>query len=113
MSSTPNFAAGKKSRAMSKQRIILEEESRRNIDTIYGWIAERSSDGAKRWYRTLQKALDKLLEDADRFPIAPESRHFDEVVRNLSFRMRSGRVYRVLFTVVGKEVHVLCICAGA
>ena len=90
---------------------LLEEESRRNIDTIYGWIAERSPDGARRWYRAFRKALDKLLEDADRFPIAPESRHFDEVVRNLSFRMRSGRVYRVLFTVVGAEVHVLFVRA--
>jgi plasmid stabilization system protein ParE len=96
---------------MPKYRIVLEEESRRNIDTIYSWIAARSPDGASRWYRALLNALDNLLDDADRFPIAPESRYFDKVVRNLSFRMRSGRVYRVLFTLIGDEVHILFVRA--
>ena len=57
---------------MSNYRIILEEESRRNIDAIYGWIAERSPDGARRWYRACLNAFDKRLDGADRLPIAPQ-----------------------------------------
>jgi len=96
---------------MSKYRIVLEDESRRNVDAIYAWIAERSPDGARRWYRAFLTALDKLTDDPRRLPVAPESHHFDETVRNLTFRMRSGRVYRVLFTVVEAEVHVLFVRA--
>ena len=107
----PSFAPGTKSREMHKFNVILEEESRRNIDTIYEWIAQRSSAGAARWYRALLKALDRLANEAERCPVAPESHRFDETIRNLSFRMRSGRTYRILFTVIGVEAHVLYVRA--
>jgi hypothetical protein len=62
---------------LAKYRVVLEDESRRNIDVIYEWIAQRSPEGASRWYRAALNALGKLHEDADRFPLAPESQHFD------------------------------------
>jgi plasmid stabilization system protein ParE len=89
--------------------VLLDEEATRNIEAIYQWIAERSVEGATRWYSTLTKAMDELSHDAGRFPVAPESRHFGETVRNLTFRMRSGRTYQLLFTIVESDVHVLFV----
>lgn len=94
---------------MSKRRVRLDDEAKLNVDTIYGWIAERSPAGANRWYRNFLNALDRLTNDAERYPEAPESHGFDETIRNLTFRMRSGRVYRLLFTISGDEVHVLFV----
>jgi plasmid stabilization system protein ParE len=90
-------------------RIVLSNEARTNVGAIYDWIAERSVPGAGRWYRAFLAALDSLANNADRCPVAPESRHFSEVVRNVTFRMRSGRTYRILFTILGTEVHVLFV----
>ena len=94
---------------MAKRTVRLAEEANRNADAIYAWIAERSTSGAHRWYRNLFKALDRLANDAECFAEAPESHRFDETIRNVSFRMRSGSVYRLVFTISGDEVHVLCL----
>jgi plasmid stabilization system protein ParE len=94
---------------MSDFRVILQPEAERNIATIQDWIDERSPPGALRWYQALQEAVDSLRSNPDRCPVAPESRHFQHVVRHLTFRMRSRRTYRILFTIVNSEVHVLYV----
>lgn len=96
---------------MNESSVILTDEAQRNIEAIFDWISERSPDGATRWYRALLKALTRLTTDPERLPIAPESHRFDRTVRDLRFRMRSGRTYRILFTVEGEEVHVLFVRA--
>ena len=80
-------------------RVVLSDEARANVGTIYEWIAERSAPGASRWYRAFLRTLDSLTNNADRCPVAPESRQFSEVVRNVTFRMRSSRTYRVRFAI--------------
>jgi plasmid stabilization system protein ParE len=94
---------------MAKFRVLLDQEAERNVDAIYQWIDARSKDGAVRWYRAFLKAIVTLGDQADRFGLAPESRHFEEHVRNLSFRMKSGRSYRLLFTISANQVHVLFV----
>jgi len=96
---------------MHRFRIVLSDEARTNVGTIYDWIAKRSVDGAARWYRAFHAALDSLVDNADRCGVAPESTHFPEIIRNVSFRMRSGRTYRVLFAIHDTEVHVLFVRA--
>lgn len=94
---------------MSRRQVRLDDEAKKGVDTIYHWIGERSAAGAQRWYRGLLDALDQLSSDADRFPEAPESRRFEQKVRHLTFRTRSGRSYRLLFTIEADEVHVLFV----
>ena len=96
---------------MARFRVLLDDKAKRNVEAIYQWIVERSADGAARWYLTLLGALDQLASEPERFAVAPESHYFDETIRNLTFRMRSGRSYRVLFTVVGMK-FTLCSCVG-
>ena len=94
---------------MSSFRVVLSEEARSNVGAIYDWIAARSGQGAGRWYSAFLKVLNSLSRSADRCAVAPETRHFSEVIRNIAFRMRSGRTYRVLFTIDGQDVHVLFV----
>lgn len=94
---------------MSKRLVRIDQEAQQNIDKIYSWIGDRSPTGANRWYRNFLDALEQLSIDAERYPIAPESHRFRETIRNLNFRMRSGRVYRILFAIEGDFVHVLFV----
>jgi plasmid stabilization system protein ParE len=94
---------------MPEFRVLLDQEAERNVAEIYQWIHERSAEGALRWYRAFLKALFVLADEADRFAVAPESHHFEPTIRNLTFRMKSGRAYRVLFTIVDSEVHILFV----
>jgi len=94
---------------MSSFRVVLEDEAKRNVNAIFDWIAQRSVDGAERWYQTFSGTIQAIAEDGRRFAIAPESRHFENDILNATFRMRSGRTYRVLFTIAGKEAHVLYV----
>lgn len=94
---------------MNRYRVVLQPGAEQNIVATYGWIAERSVDGARRWRRKLDEAIANLGARADRYPVASESVHFEETIRNLTFRMRSGRTYRLLFTIRGDEAHVLFV----
>lgn len=96
---------------MSRFRVLLTAEAERNITAIYDWLAARSPGGSLRWHNALTCALNALAEHPERFPMAPESCRFDTTVRNLQFRMRSGRVYRILFSIEGNDVHVLYVRA--
>jgi|GEM_PF-468057 len=105
LSSHPcEVAACRENQQAAKHQVRLSDVAKQNVDDIYRWIAERSVDGANRWYRNV---LDELANDPSRFAEAPESRFFEVTIRNLSFRMRSGRTYRLRFTVVGDEVQIL------
>lgn len=94
---------------MSKYRVIVLPGAEEDIVAIYQWIGGRSQDGATRWHRKLDESIRRLGNEADRYPEAPESHRFSETIRNLTFRMRSGRVYRLLFTIAGTEVHLLFV----
>lgn len=96
---------------MAERAVLVDAQARESIESIYRWIAQRSTDGAHRWYSNILVALDHLAKEADRYAEAPESHRFEETIRNLSFRMRSGRTYRVLFTIRGNEVHALFVRA--
>jgi len=94
---------------MPEYQVILEPVAIESVSTIGTWIANRSPDGAARWYEAFRKAIFQLQVEPTRFAIAPESRHFEDEVRHLIFKTRQGRPYRLLFTVREPEVHVLFV----
>jgi plasmid stabilization system protein ParE len=94
---------------MAQFRVIAEREAERNIAAIYNWIAAQSVEGAVRRHRLLEKTIESIAVDPQRFAIAPESRQFEENVLNATFRMRSRRVYRLLFTIEGENVRLLFV----
>lgn len=96
-------------RAMASRIISIEEEARRNIDAIYAWLVERSQEGANRWYDQLHQTFKIIADDSNQFSEASESCQFDMEILNLTFRMKSGRTYRVLFTIDGDQAHILFV----
>jgi plasmid stabilization system protein ParE len=87
--------------------VIVTDEARRNVNSIRQWIAERSPQGASSWTEAYRSALNKLSVDPLRPALAPESREFDIDLRQLFFRTRRGRTYRILYHVVLDTVVVL------
>ena len=59
------------------------------------------------WYDELQAAIASLRDFPFSCPLAPENDHFEEAIRHRLFGS-----YRVLFTVVNTEIHVLHVRHG-
>jgi len=87
--------------------VEISDQADVDVQVIYDWIAERAPAGAHRWYDAYQAALDKLAASADRYALAPESSFFPQEVRQLLFKTRKGRHYRILYSVFGRQVVVL------
>ncbi len=87
--------------------VTVLRRARRDIDHILEWIGKRSRPGAARWHAALQEAVAGLREDPTRFALAPESEDLGQPVRERLFKTRRGRVYRLLFLVVGSDVRIL------
>jgi plasmid stabilization system protein ParE len=81
----------------------------REVEAILHFIAEerKAPEGARRWYRAYETALQRLAKEANNLPFAPENEFVDYEVRQTLFRTRKGRTYRGLFTIVGDEVRLL------
>jgi plasmid stabilization system protein ParE len=94
---------------MPDRSIVLSNEAARNISAIRNWLAERSPEGANRWYIALFGKLNDLSQNAQRFSLAPENGLFDFELRNATFRTRAGKTYRVLFTIKSDEVLILFV----
>ncbi|MCI0333633.1 MAG: type II toxin-antitoxin system RelE/ParE family toxin, partial [Planctomycetes bacterium] len=67
----------------------------------------RSEQGAARWYQAARDAISRLAHDAEQQGYAPEDAEVAIRLRQKFFKTRRGRPYRLLYTIVGKEVRVL------
>ena len=81
-------------------RVHVSEPAEEDADRVYTWIRERSPDGASRWWNVLLAALEKLKDQAASFALAPEADDFEEPLRQILFRTRRGRTYRVSLSFV-------------
>jgi plasmid stabilization system protein ParE len=88
-------------------QVTLLPAAQRELATIYGWLANRSPQGARTWFNRFTEALLTLEENPLSFGVAPENEFTDEDVRQLIFKTKRGRRYRALFTVWGDTVYVL------
>jgi plasmid stabilization system protein ParE len=78
-----------------------------DIIRIHAWISERSEDGANRWYEAARQAIASLGQEGDQHGLAPDCEETEIEVRQKLFKTRRGRLYRLLYTIVGNEVRVL------
>ena len=76
---------------------------------IFDWIAERSPDGANRWFAAFEHATKEVAQGSRPYGLAPEGQHVTYELRQFLFKTSHGRIYRGVFTVVGDEVRVLRI----
>jgi plasmid stabilization system protein ParE len=81
--------------------------AQQDVEGCYDYIAERSPPGAERWFNRFSETRDRLAIDAERRGLASESDFVDYEIREVLFKTRQGRPYRILFTIVDNEVLVL------
>lgn len=74
---------------------------------IYDWIQENSPEGALRWWTAFREACRSLSENPERHSVAAEAEHSDADIRQLLFKTRRGRHYRLLYVIDDGEVCVL------
>ena len=89
--------------------IRVSRRADRDVDRIVWWIANRqkSPEGAARWYRAYETCLKRLVQSARGQPFAPENDFAEFEIRQMTFKTNRGRMYRLLFTIVGSEIRVL------
>ena len=84
-------------------RVILQAQANEDIDRVLSYLVRHASmDVAARWLTEIEGAVDTLERMPLRCPIAAESEQFEHEIRQLLVDP-----YRILFTIVGREVHVL------
>jgi plasmid stabilization system protein ParE len=91
---------------MKRYVVILEDSAQANVRESFEWGCRAwGKSEARHWVRQLRDAISEQLGVVPKaFPLAPENNEFSEEIR----QMIVGR-YRVLFTIKGREVHVLHI----
>jgi len=89
-------------------KLILQPPALADLDEAYRWVAQRSPENAASWFNRLWEAMSTLEHFPRRCEVAPESKHVGREIRQLLYGHRGG-VYRVLFTIRGREVHILHI----
>lgn len=90
-----------------KYRITVLPEAWEDVDHIHHWIAERSPDGAARWYVRLTEVLRFLETDPEACALAPENVFAEPEIRHHVFQTAGGKPYRILFTIQEQNVFVL------
>jgi plasmid stabilization system protein ParE len=91
-----------------KHKLIIQPAALADLDQAYRWIAERSPERAAAWFNGFIKALTSLETLPERCEEAAESRYVGMKIRQLLYGRRGG-VYRALYTIRGREVHILHI----
>ena len=89
---------------MKRYVVIFEDSAQANVRESFEWGCRAwGKREARHWARQLRSAVFEQLRVVPKaFPLAPENDEFSEEIR----QMIVGR-YRVLFTIKGREVHVL------
>ncbi len=91
---------------MSRTLQILERAGA-DVDDIFGWLVQRSVQGAISWYLAFCRAVEKIAESSESYAEAAESRALGRQLRQAHFRTRRGRVYRIVFALSDIEIIIL------
>ena len=90
-----------------KYRIRMLRRAHADFASTVAYLYERSPQGAAVWINAFEKAKNRLAEYADSCSEADENYRFDIDVKQLLFKTRRGRVYRLIFTIAENEVRIL------
>lgn len=95
-------------------KIEFSQTAKDELSEIHAWLITQSGSKAiaDAWYRGLKARALTLRQNPRRCRPAPESAFFSEEIRQLLHGKRHG-IYRILFEIRGRTVHVLHIRHGA
>jgi plasmid stabilization system protein ParE len=74
---------------------------------IFNWIKDRSPEGAIRWWVAFRDACRSLEHSSEQNSLAVEAEQSNRDIRQLLFKTRRGRYYRLVYVIAADEVHVL------
>ena len=95
-----------------KFEVRVELEAWEDLDGALAWFEAHAPALAADWYDGLMEGLRSLAASPQRCPLAPENAEFKEEIRQLLYGRRRG-MYRILFTIRGRRVHVVHVRHGA
>jgi plasmid stabilization system protein ParE len=81
--------------------------AKQDKENIFRWLSARSPVGALAWLDAYDAALARLANEAGSFSVAPENADSEFDVRQVLFKTRRGRVYRLLFFIEGETAFIL------
>lgn len=89
-----------------KYRVLILKKAEQDLDAYFLWAARHAPKTAARWFARFEKEILSLSNQPTRCEIAVESKKTSREIRQLLFG-RCPNVFRVLFTIEGREVRVL------
>ncbi len=92
--------------------VKVSSRAERDVGAIFEWLSGHSPAGAVRWYEAYLTTLSTLPVTALGSPRAAEAETLGMDLRQVFFRTRKGRLYRLLITLRGDVIHVVSIRAG-
>lgn len=91
---------------MKQFEVVVEQPAWEDIERYYQRAVDAGAGlAAARWYNRLVAAILRLEVAADARGSIPEQDEFSERLHQMVFERRS----RVIYTIVGQRVHVLCV----
>lgn len=92
-----------------KYHIELTPEAKRGVEQTFRWIANRSPDGAQRWYERFWQVVAIIVENPLGFGRADEGLGLGIDIRQTFFKTRRGRRYRIVFRVCEDQIQLLAV----
>ncbi len=92
---------------MLRFHVKILSRARADVAAIYSWLNQRTSVGANRWYQAFIDSANSLEYQPNRHALAPEAAVVAKPIRQCFFKTPAGRLYRILFLMVGDEVRIL------
>jgi len=78
-----------------------------DIFEISGYLHDRSASGSIAWLNALDDAIEHLGENAGSHGLAAEDNSLGIDIKQFIFKTSKGHRYRLLYTILGKEVSIL------
>lgn len=88
-------------------RIVIAARADRDAQEIFAWLAAHSPAGAASWFDSYLTAVESLRQFPLRGGLAEEGRIYEEPIRQILFRTKAGRNYRLLYSFGDQLVTVL------
>ncbi len=96
-----------------KYRVRLTAKAEADVESVLRWFyEERATAAGERWFRWLMAKIDRLATDPQRGSVAAESEDLGLGIREFLLGKRES-VYRILFCINERTVHVLRVRHGA
>jgi len=89
------------------RRLIILPQAEQDVQAIYDYIRERSSDGANRWLQAFLETAGKVLKFPSAYSLAPEDEVLKRGIRQSYSGLEVATSIVAFFVVVSAEVRVL------